>query len=181
MSAKTLLTVEQFEQLPDDDVRYELDEGELVEVAGANYKHNDIRDHMTEVLRVFLRANRRIGRAIAEQEFRLSAGTVRRPDVALIAEANLANIEQNRSIQNFAPDLVIEITSPSDTFDSLTRRTRQYFAAGTKTVWIVATTVEEIHVFSKGGRTVVLQGDEALTQPDLLPGFSLRVGELFGR
>ena len=179
MGAKTLLTVDQFEQLPEEEaIRHELDEGELVDVSGATYQHNSIRDHLIEILRAFLRAGR-LGRVIAEQEFRLSPDTVRRPDVALIGPANLASVEPEKSIQTFAPDLAVEISSPSDSFDALARKTRQYLAAGTKTVWIIAASVQEIHVFTKAGRAVVLEAGDALTEPDLLPGFSLAVRDLF--
>ena len=84
VATRTLLTVEQFEQLSEEEhYRYELDHGELIEVSGPNYEHNDIRGIIEHVLRSYL-AKQRLGRVIAEQEFRLDSETVRRPDVAFL-------------------------------------------------------------------------------------------------
>ncbi len=79
VATRTLLTVEQFEQLSEEERRrYELDHGELVEVACATYEHNRIRGKIETALNGF-QAGRRIGEAVAEQEFRLGEDTVRRP------------------------------------------------------------------------------------------------------
>ena len=78
VATRTLLTVEQFEQLSEEEnYRYELDHGELIEVSGPNYEHNDIRGIIEYVFRSYL-AKERLGRVIAEQEFRLDSDTVRR-------------------------------------------------------------------------------------------------------
>src|SRR5689334_4773828 len=84
VATKTLLTVEQFEQLPEEEhYRYELDHGALIEVACATYEHNQIRGCLESSLRLFL-TGRQIGEAVAEQEFRIGKDTVRRPDVAFL-------------------------------------------------------------------------------------------------
>src|SRR5579864_7790035 len=115
VATKTLLTVEQFEQLPEEDhYRYELDHGELIEVAGPNFEHNNIRGIIEHVFRSYL-AKQRLGRVIAEQEFRLDGDTVRRPDVAFLSAETLARFDKTKSILEIVPDLVVEVVSPSDT------------------------------------------------------------------
>jgi Uma2 family endonuclease len=84
-----------------------------------------------------------------------------------------------RSIQPFCPILVIEVTSPSNTFHELARKIERYLKGGTKTVWLFETASREVHIYSRGYRTRVLAADGVLEDAGLLPGFSVRVADLF--
>ena len=180
MGAKTLLTVEHLERLPETcEVSYELDQGELVEVSSASFLHNRIRGRVERFLGVHLDYHREQGLVVAEQWFRLSEETVRAPDVALIAPSQLALLEPEGRVQPFSPALAIEITSPSNTFDELARKTQQYLEAGTRAVWIFVTAMREIHVYSATAHPVILTAEDLLEDAALLPGFSARVEELF--
>jgi Uma2 family endonuclease len=180
MGAKTLLTVEHLERLPETcDVSYELDQGELVEVSSASFLHNRIRGRVERFLGVHLDNHREQGLVVAEQWFRLSEETVRAPDVALVAPSQLALLEPERRVQPFSPALAIEITSPSNTFDELARKTQQYLEAGTRAVWIFVTAMRQIHVYSATAHPVILTAEDLLEGAALLPGFSARVEELF--
>jgi Uma2 family endonuclease len=180
MGAKTLLTVEDLERLPETgDVSYELDQGELVEVPSASFLHNRIRGRVERFLGVHLDRRPEQGLVVAEQWFRLSAGTVRAPDVALVAPSQLALLEPECRVQPFSPALAIEITSPSNTYDELARKTRQYLDAGTRAVWIFVTAMREIHVYSAAAHPVILTAEDLLEDAALLPGFSARLEELF--
>jgi len=180
MGAKTLLTLEHLERLPETgDVSYELDQGELVEVSSASYLHNRIRDRMVQRLMNHLDARKDSSEVVAEQWFRLSEDTVRAPDVALIASSHLPLLEPERRIQPFSPALAIEITSPSNTFDELARKTQQYLEAGTRAVWIFVTAMREIHVYSATAHPAILTATDLLEDAALLPGFSAHVEELF--
>ena len=180
MGAKTLLTVEHLERLPETcDVSYELDQGELVEVSSASYLHNRIRDRVLHMLMTHVDARKDPSAIVAEQWFRLSEDTVRAPDVALIAPSQLALLEPERRVQPFSPALAIEITSPSNTFDELGRKTQQYLDAGTHAVWIFVTAMRQIHVHSASAHPVILTAEDLLEDAALLPGFSARVEELF--
>lgn len=180
MGAKTLLTVEHLERLPETcDVSYELDQGELVEVFSAGYLHNRIRGRVERFLGVHLDSYPRQGEVVAEQWFRLTEDTVRAPDVALIAPSQLPLLDLERRVQPFSPALAIEITSPSNTFDELAHKTRQYLDAGTHVVWIFVTAMRQIHVYSATAHPVILTAEDLLEDAALLPGFSARVEELF--
>src|SRR5258708_39786746 len=123
MGAKTLLTIEHLERLPETcDVSYELDQGELVEVSSATYLHNRIRDRLVHRLMTHLETRKDASEVVAEQWFRLSEDTVRAPDVGLVAASQLVLLERERRVQPFSPALAIEITSPSNTFDELARK-----------------------------------------------------------
>ena len=178
-TGKTLMTVEQFEQLPREEAaRFELDEGELVTMSGATYAHNDVRDRTVEMLRPFVREHG-LGKVIAEQEFRLSPTTDRRPEVTFISNEKLALIRPEKRIQHLVPDLVIEIASDSDTFTGLMRKVRQYLDAGVRLVWIFNLSLVEITVFDRDGKTAVLRAQDTITADPGPPGSSCRVEQFF--
>ena len=174
------MTVEDLERLPETEgVSYELDEGELIEVSSASYVHNRIRDLVTHRMMTHLELHPDQGAVVAEQWFRIAEQTVFAPDVAVISPAQLPLIEPNRRTQPFSPALAIEITSPSNTFDELARKTHKYLEAGSRSVWIFVTAMREIHIYSAGAKPRILPGDDVLEDPALLPGFSVRVADLF--
>ena len=181
MGAKTLLTVEHLERLPETgDVSYELDQGELVEVSSASLltqPHSwTLLNDSSECIWTVIQEQ---GEVVAEQWFRLSEDTVRAPDVALVAPSQLPLLEPERRVQPFSPALAVEITSPSNTFDELARKTQQYLEAGTHAVWIFVTAMRQIHVHSATAHPVILTAEDLLEDAALLPGFSARVEELF--
>jgi Uma2 family endonuclease len=179
VATRTLLTVEQFEQLPEEDhYRYELDHGELIEVACAAYAHNQIRGRLETSLRVFL-TERRIGETVAEQEFRLGEDTVRRPNVAFLRAEVASRIDKSKSILAVVPDLVAEIVSPNDTAQQLMRKVDQYLAAGAKCVWVIYPAERKVHAYEPNDQLRVLGKKKNLEAPELLPGFSLPVSQLF--
>ena len=178
MATKTLLTVEQFEQLPEEEhYRYELDHGELIEVACASYEHNEIRGLLEHALRSFLAAHA-VGRVIAEQEFRLGEDTVRRPDVAFLRAEMAARIDKSKSILGVVPDLVAEIVSPNDT-EQLMRKVDQLLEVGCRCVWVIYPAERKVLAYEPNDQVHVLGEKKNLEAPELLPGFSLPVSQLF--
>lgn len=86
MGTKTLLTLEQFEQLPEvESISYELDEGELIEAPTAAPRHNLVRDKLIWILRNYLQGKGSQDSVIGEQSFQLAPDTVRIPDIAVLA------------------------------------------------------------------------------------------------
>ena len=180
MGAKTLLTVEQFERLPEiEGISYELDQGELVEVPNASLLHNKIRGKLIQLLLNHLDSHPGRGTVIAEQWFRLNADSVRAPDVALIGSQQASLADNDAAIQPFCPALAAEVVSPSNTVDELIHKTQQYLEAGAQTVWILVPRSREIHVYSATAHPQILCADELLEEPTLLPGFSVPVADLF--
>ncbi len=180
MSTKTLLTVEQFAQLPEDEAwRYELHHGELIEVPASNPTHNYIRDTIRHVFASFLDQHK-LGVVITETEFHVETDTVRRIDVAFLSTGQWARVDQRKSVIPFAPQVAIEVASPSDTVEALFGKAREYLAAGAHTVLIVLwEPFQEVHLFEASGARRLLGPQETLELPELLPGFSVPVRRFF--
>ena len=178
MSAKTLISVAEFDRLAEpDELRYELDEGELIEMPKPRYEpHNRIVRNFDRPLLSYLTTNP-IGEILTSDNlFVLGPATKRAPDLSFLVMDRMRQIEAGKDIQG-APDLAIEVLSPSDTVSEVRRKIKQYFAAGSRIVWLVYPESREVEVWESP--KVVLSGDDLLEAPGLLPGFSVRVDSLF--
>jgi Uma2 family endonuclease len=176
MATKTLLTVEQFEQLPDDGMRHELDEGELIAVPPTFGLHGKVQAKTAYHLQNFAGA-RELGLVLVEAGFRLKRNTVLAPDVSFI-RAERANTLDLESRFECAPDLAVEVISPSETAAEIAHKVRHYLHAGA-VVWVLYPKDRTVHVFETSKSARVLEADDLLESPSLLPGFAVRVSELF--
>ena len=79
----------------------------------------------------------------------------------------------------FAPDIAIEVRSPDNTHRQLERKARHYLARGGRRVWVFYPRTRTVRVHRPGAATETLRPDDALTAEDVLPGFAVRVGDLF--
>lgn len=176
MSVKTLTTVEELAHLPDDGLRYELDEGELITMAPASEGHGGITAEVVRLLANFVREHN-LGRVLTpDTGFRLADDTLRCPDIAFVRKDRVTG---RWTFFQGAPDLAVEVFSPSDSVAQLMRKVHQYLKAGCHTVWVVYPETKQVHVLEASGSDRILDADEVLEAPELLPGFSVRVQSLF--
>jgi Uma2 family endonuclease len=170
MATKALLTVEQYEQLPDTGVRTELVDGEVIELATGNLLHNVVRDQSMIAL-----DRLGTGLAVNEVEFRTIEGHVRRADTAWFAPGRIVHSDLSRSILP-VPDLAVEVVSPNDRATEVREKVHEYLDAGVTTVWVIYLQRREADIWNRG-RTATA-GVDTLTA-DCLPGFSLPVEAVF--
>jgi Uma2 family endonuclease len=178
-AAKTLLTAEQFDNYPfEEDKRYELDEGELIEMTRPAYKHNRVMGTLFAELHNYFRKVRMGEVLLSENLYALSANTRRAPDVAVILGDCHEELKDAKVIQ-IIPDIAAEILSPFETPRMIHRKLKQYFEAGVKEVWLIDPDSREVEVWRGAALPDrALVSGEALTSP-LLPGFELPLDELF--
>lgn len=178
MAARTLLSIEEFAKLPDEGLFYELDKGELITMAPASYRHGYLGAEIARVLGNFVKKHS-LGRVCgSDVGFVLKDDTVRSPDVAFVRKGR-SPLGDDDSFFNGAPDLAVEIFSPSDSVPQLMRKVTQYLKAGAHTIWVVYPETRQVHVFEASGQDRILGADANLEAPELLPGFSVRISELF--
>ena len=100
--------------------------------------------------------------------------TVRFPDVAVLLR---------QSAQNWlhgAPDVAIEVLSPSNTPQGIREKTHDYFSAGALRVWIVDPKARTVVIQRSDGSSRLFGDKDRLEDPEVLPGFVLEVSALFG-
>jgi Uma2 family endonuclease len=181
MGVKTLLTVDEFLELPqvkDDDYRrYELWHGELVEMAETIPLHNWIRDELSFRLRLFL-TTAKLGVVLVETGVRLDSNTLFRPDVVFWDAQHWAAVNLRKSGVDVLPQLVVEVQSPSERRASLVRKAEDYIRAGIPVVWVFLEDPFEVLIFEAGRPQRRIGANGILEAPSILPGFSLVPSQL---
>jgi Uma2 family endonuclease len=177
-TAKTLLSAEEFDNYPfAEDKRYELDEGELIEMTRPAYRHNRILGILFVALSNYFRQSP-IGEAlISENLYALSPSTRRSPDVAVILGNRHEELKDAKVI-SIIPDIAAEVLSPSETPRMINRKLKQYFAARVKEVWLIHPEVREVVIWAGPALPEALAEGDVLTSR-LLPAFELPLSELF--
>lgn len=103
------------------------------------------------------------------------------PDVAVVGTARLGQIEAAEAADRYpalAPDLVIEVVSPSDTARGTQDKVLTYLAAGVRLVWVVAPRGRTVTVWAPDRTARIVGGDEILDGGDVLPGLRLTTADL---
>lgn len=170
------LTIDDFEQLPDELAYYhELVDGELVDVSGNTLIHNYLRDLLITMLLPFVKEHK-LGRVVSEQEYDFD-GNAHGPDMTFVVPEKAKLFDREKRVQRFVPDLAIEIVSENDSFKKLVKKADRYRKCGTKEVWILDIDSRRGFLFSDS-RDANLD-ENGIFESSLIPGFSIRLGELF--
>jgi Uma2 family endonuclease len=181
MATSTLLTLEDFDRLPEEEgVAYELDEGELIVVPPPAIIHNLTRDRSARKLADYVE-ERGLGKVLWETGFQLSENTVRIPDAAFVSAERMKAVDVNQSRIPGAPDLAIEVVSPPNLAEDIARKIDQYLPAGAAAIGVIYPRLREVHVFLGTRAGLILGEDDSLELPELLPGFSLPVRSIFNQ
>jgi Uma2 family endonuclease len=106
--------------------------------------------------------------------------TVRGPDVSFISLARLPPDQIPEQFIPGAPDLAIEILSPSSRWSEVEEKIADYFVAGTHLVWVVDPRERRAIVRYPDRPPRVVASGECLDGEDVVPGFALALAELFG-
>jgi Uma2 family endonuclease len=182
-SRDTRLTAEQYMALPRDAYRYlELVRGRIRDVREPwpAHEHGVRQFHLAYLLKKYLEANP-IARLSGDASvtLRRNSDTVRAPDIYVIRNERYPRDYVGGPIFEVAPDLIVEIRSPSETAGILRAKLADYFAAGTSVVWVVEERKRRVTIHTKDAEPRIIQGNERLTGEPVLPGFSCTLNELF--
>jgi Uma2 family endonuclease len=180
MVATRPITVDEFEAMSLDG-RWELIDGELVEMSPSADEPSAIGATITGMLWSFARP-RRLGRVYnAEGGFVLFSDreTVRAPDVAFVRAERMPRGEARKHFARMAPDLAVEVLSPTDRISELLAKVQMYQESGVPLIWVVDPDLETITVIARDNPTVILNSSDDLDGGEILPGFSVTVAEIF--
>ena len=172
------LTADDLAALPDDGWRYALIRGELERMAPDNLDHGQYGDNVQVPLSIFARRNR-LGRVVGNVGFTLETDpdTVLAPDVSFIRAERLP-ARGGPGFPRMAPDLTVEVLSPSNTASEMARSLAIYLAAGVRLIWAIDSETRTVAVYTSTGAAVLGEGD-TLEGGDVVPGFALPVADVF--
>jgi len=177
-TTKTMLTAQEFDEFPfEEDKRYELDEGEMIEMTRPAYKHNRVLRELMHHLELYLRKNPIGEPLISENLYALSDSTRRAPDIAILLGNHESELRDAKVI-HIIPDIAAEVLSPNESPRMIHRKLRQYFDSGVKEVWLIDPESSEVEIWTGHAAFRELTGQDILSNP-LLPGFGLPLTELF--
>lgn len=162
-----------------EDRLYELIDGVLVEKAVSD-KSSMLAAELIYILASFIKP-RRLGWLLApDGYFRLFGRLMRAPDVSFSRRDQRAGGKPlDRGYSRTAPALAVEVFSPGNTVRELEQKRAEFFKAGTEMFWIVYPEQEQIVVATPDSEPRTLHGDDILEGGAVLPGFTLKVGDLF--
>jgi Uma2 family endonuclease len=162
------------------DEHYELVRGEVVEMTLPGGVHGGIAVNIAIPLGTFVRSHD-LGRVVVESGFHLERqpDTVRGPDVSFIRKERIPERGLPRAFFAGAPDLAVEIVSPSDSAAGLEAKIRDYLRAGSLRVWAVYPDSKGVAAHRPDGSVLWYSEGEAIEDEELLPGFSLGLDEIF--
>jgi Uma2 family endonuclease len=177
-----LLTIGEYRSLPDEPGwRTELVRGMLVRSPGPGPRHGEVATNIVHLL-VSWKRSRGAGKVLSGGTgFVLERGpdTVRSPDVSWIPNSRVPGDRLSDAYLEGAPDLAVEIVSPSNRPGEMKERLASFFAAGCREAWVVDPRRRSVTVHRADGSVVVLSDGDELSS-ELLPGFRCAVAEFFG-
>jgi len=180
MAIKTLLTADDLLQMGDVG-RAELVKGELVKMVPSGGEHGTLTMNVGALLHNFVKL-RKLGRVFgAETGIFISRDpdTVRAADAAYMSNERLAQISDLTKFLDVAPDLVVEVISPSDSWSSIEEKVSEYLAAGVRLVWVFNPKTRSVHIYRPASKVRRIVEGDVLDGEDVLPGFAAPVKELF--
>jgi len=181
MSITTLATAEDLLAMPDDGFRYELIEGEIRKMSPAGMVHGLVAGELVGLLRQHVSLNKLGATFTAEPSFRLSRDpdTVRVPDVAFISSGRLRHWDRSEACWPGAPDLAVEVVSPSNIQREVDDKVRAWLDAGAAMVWVVDPASRSVTVYRSSTDITTLTEDDGLDGQDVIPGFRCPVSAIF--
>ena len=178
----SLMTAAELLAMPDDRSRlYELVKGELITMPPAGGEHGAIG----------IRAAVRIGVLVEQNDlgviFNSDTGfiiesdpdTVRAPDVSFLRKENIPPDGIPKGFIPGAPDLAVEVISPSDSYTEVAEKVAQLLEAGTQLVVLIDPRTRTVALHHRSGAIDRLTNADTLTFGDVLPGFECAVADLF--
>ncbi|HEY6803836.1 MAG TPA: Uma2 family endonuclease [Pyrinomonadaceae bacterium] len=179
MSTTThLITADELMRLPDNGRRYELIKGELLTMSPASGKHGAIAMRLSRILANYIE-ERELGLTFtAETGFKLERDpdTVLAPDFAFISRERMSTPPDEFVMM--APDLVVEVGSPSQSNREIKLKAERWIKLGAKLVWVVQPKTRIVQVYRKSHLESFTEG-QTLECEDVLPGLRISLAYLF--
>lgn len=178
MATTATMTGAQFDALPyEEGRRWELINGELISVPSPTWRHQRIALHSVTEFEQYLKTTGINGATAQDVEFALTDDDRVRPDVCVVLGEKADRLDPDKTPIPGAPDLAVEIISPSESASESYDKVRRYLQCGTTEVWQFYPKSKTVQIHRGNIATVV--GPDGFLTTDLLPGLKIPVASLF--
>ena len=177
---KKVWTEAELDALPEDGYLHEVVDGELVMSPKNNWQHGDMCADLLMEMRLFAKQHKLGAVWDSSTGFWMKNLNCRAPDISFVRKERLRGLKRReaRFFQG-APDLAVEILSPSNTRREMDDRLKDYFSSGTKLAWIVDPGQERVEICHSPTQRRLLGPGGSLDGEELLPGFRYPMADLF--
>lgn len=180
---KTKLTAEDLWRMGEGDVRRELVDGEVLEMTPVGGTHGETTGLLYGQIAGHVARHGGGKVVVGEVGFVLrlpgDPERVRAADVAFVRHERLPEGRLPEKFIIGAPDLVVEVLSPSDNPVEVQQKVRDYLEGGSRLVWIIAPAARTVTVYRANGSAQLLREHESLDGEDVLPGLIIPLREIF--
>ncbi|HEX5104195.1 MAG TPA: Uma2 family endonuclease [Pirellulaceae bacterium] len=180
-TGEKLMTIEQFAAIPHDDRQRELVKGKVVEMNLPKPKHGFICGEIAGLLREFVKP-RKLGRVFSNDSGVITErdpDSLRGPDVGFYSFARVPAGPIPDGYYAVAPEIAFDVLSPDDVWARMLEKVAELLDAGVVVVCVVDPRDETVQVHRADQPIQYLQRGDELTVPDVLPGFSCKVSQIF--
>ena len=178
-TSERLITGEELAKMPGGELS-ELIEGRIVPMSPTSHIHGRVETRIANRLSIFAEAGK-LGQVMTGEVgiyIRRSPDTIRAADVIFISNARYAQ-SQSQSYLDVAPELVVEVLSPDDAWQVVMRKLADYFSIGVQVVWIADPETRSVDAYRSVTAAQQFNEGDTLTAPEVLPGFTVPVADLF--
>jgi Uma2 family endonuclease len=178
---KKVWTDEAFMALPDDGQHYEIVNGELIDMGNSGALHGYIAIILSSALFAVVMAQKLGALFDSSTAFKMKNGNKRSPDISFFAKERLQELDHLPiGFLDGAPDLAIEILSPTNTIEEIDSKLAEYFENGARLVWVINPNQHHVLVYRSAQEPDrLLKSADFLDGEEVVPGFTLPVADLF--
>jgi len=178
MPSTAFMTDEELLNLPKNGYKYEYINGELVKTPGTMLRGN-IGLRLGHLIDKYLDQN-----SIAEvygsnTGYRMRSDDLLSPDLSVVLIKSFPEGIEPEGFGSFAPDIAVEVLSPSERRKKLVEKIAAYFANGSKLVFVLDPNLKTVEVYRSPEKMETLQESGVLDCSLVLPGFACKVSEIF--
>ncbi|MCU0339351.1 MAG: Uma2 family endonuclease [Spirosomaceae bacterium] len=159
---------------PNDGLKYEWNDGELIQFTGMNKNQVFIYQVLNKLFNQ--KEMWKVGTLVAEYDTMLSGIQMRRPDIAYLTDEQIALTKRGEDV---IPEFVIEIISGSDNFYKVEEKITEYFKAGVKVVWNIIPDEQMVQVYTSRRNVKICLENDLCSAAPVLPDFEISVDTLF--
>jgi Uma2 family endonuclease len=182
-TSTALMTAEEFLNLPDDDLRHELINGEVIAMPLPKFPHSRAAMRLGWPLLNFVSDSNLGEFFISEVGFQLTwnPDTVLGLDLSFISKERLKEVGEVEGYWQGPPDLAVEVRSPGDRRGKVNKKISLWLGSGTKQVWIVEPKHRTVTIYRSETDTTTFSRADYLEAQDLFPGFRISLDRIFGQ
>jgi Uma2 family endonuclease len=180
-TAEQLMTIEEYSKLPDNGRYTELVRGRIVEMNPPQSRHGVVCMNAGAIFQTFVK-QQDLGRVLGNDAGVITErnpDTLRGADVSYYSYSRLPKGQTGPGYFPVPPELVVEVRSPGDRWARVLQKVTEYLNAGVDIVCVIDDASQTIRVYDREEPERILQIDEELTLPTILPGFRAPVQAFF--